>query len=247
MNKTTRDIIEKKLGIPADYQYSALQSKNYIHANWYKTKLDAIDKLLNVKKTDRILDIGPGSGNFELLFSEKVKEIVAIDYNDEAINFVKKKIKERHIKNVKVHVGDVRKLGKLQGKFDIIIMVDVIEHLTQEQAEKVIQSFKMLLSPSGKVCIVTPNFKSSWVLIEWVLDAFRLAPELSGKQHLSKFDPKTLVMTFEKAGYHIDKFVSFNFLSFLIPHERLARWCNNIEMSSKFSHRNLIAIVASKA
>jgi len=141
MNKNKNDIIEKKLGIPADYQYNALQSKNYIHSNWYKTKLDAIEKLLNVKKTNRILDIGPGSGNFEFMFAKKVKEIVAIDYNDEAVDFLKRKIKEKKIKNVKVQVGDVRKLGKVQRKFDIIIMVDVIEHLNDNN-NIIILSFK---------------------------------------------------------------------------------------------------------
>ena len=247
MNKNKNDIIEKRLGIPPDYQYNALQSKNYIHSNWYKTKLDAIEKLLNVKKTNRILDIGPGSGNFEFMFAKKVKEIVAIDYNDEAVDFLKRKIKEKKIKNVKVQVGDVRKLGKVQRKFDIIIMVDVIEHLNDKEAKKVIKSFKNILTRTGKVCIVTPNFKSGWVLLEWMLDAFRLAPELSGKQHLSKFEPKTLVKTFEDAKYKIDTFVSFNFLSFLIPHERLAKSCNRYEMNSKFTYGNLIAIVASKS
>ncbi|KKQ53087.1 MAG: hypothetical protein UT19_C0017G0003 [Candidatus Woesebacteria bacterium GW2011_GWB1_39_10b] len=80
-------IIEKQLGIPGDYQYKALRSKNYLQSNWHRNKWLVIGNLLNQYKPEKVLDLGTGSGNFELIFSGMVKKIVGIDYNDEALNF----------------------------------------------------------------------------------------------------------------------------------------------------------------
>src|SRR5436190_12325761 len=119
-------IIEKELGIPPDYQYKAIRSKLFPQANWHHNKLVVLKKIIKPHHEMRILNLGAGSGNLELTFHPLVKEIVALDYHDEAMEFLKKKIQEKKIKNVQVVVKDIINLYSLNGfgKFDVITLID---------------------------------------------------------------------------------------------------------------------------
>ncbi len=244
--KTNKKIVvEKILGIPPDYQYKAIRSKKYLQANWHRNKIAVIQKLLKLNKTTSILDLGPGSGNFELIFWPKVKKIVAVDYNDEAISFINQQLYRKKIKNVKTIVEDIRNLYKRKelGKFDIVLLVDVIEHVHISEAKKVISQLKNFLNKNGEVVIITPNYKSPWILIEWLLDRFTILAKLKEEhkeQHLAKFYKENLIEIFSGQGYSVDKISSFNLFSWLIPNEKVSRFLAELEVSLFVPFGNLL-------
>jgi len=41
-----------------------------------------------------VLDLGTGSGNFELAYAKKLKKIVGVDYNDKLLAFLKNKLRQ---------------------------------------------------------------------------------------------------------------------------------------------------------
>jgi len=241
-------IIEKRLGIPPDYQYRALREGNYIQSNWHRNKLDVLRKYCNFKKNQRILDVGPGSGNFEFEFSPLVEEIVAIDYNDDAIKFLGQKAETLGLKNIKTKVLDVRNRNwyKNLGKFDQVVMIDVIEHMNFKETSKIIQGFYKILKKGGKVCIITPNFSSTWTVIESILDRFNLVPELGGKQHLSKFNHDTLKKLLESEDFKTKTLTTFNSLGYLFPNQKLSAFINSYELKSPFYLGNMLMILAVK-
>lgn len=232
--------VEQALGIPADYQYKALRSGSFLQSNWHNNKLESLRSL--VKPGMRILDLGTGSGNFELEFHHQASEIVGVDYNPEAVGFLKNKLKSLRIKNVKVIQSDIRNLNKqgILGKFDLVVMVDVIEHIRSREAVKVISDIREFLTTDGKVCVITPNYKSSWLLIENILDKYGLVPHLKGEQHLAKYDTNNLNRLFTKNGYKMWKISSFNLVSYLFPLKWLSKTVNEVELKSKFVYGNLL-------
>ena len=234
-------IIEKKLGIKPDYQHKAIRSKNFLQANWHKNKLHAIKILCNLNKKSRVLDLGTGSGNFELEFADKVLEIHGVDYNDEAISFLDSKLKEYNIKNVKLTVKDLKKINELNdlGKFDLIIMIDVIEHLPINESEKLIKSFSKFLKPQGQVFIVTPNYHSLWIIIEKILDHISILPKFDGEQHLSKFYKENLNNYFEENGYTTECFTTINTFSYFSPTSWLRGKLLQLEINLESTYGNL--------
>ena len=84
-----KEIVEKRLGISPDYQYKAMRKSFWLKRNWHKNKFDVIKEVCGFKRKMDVLDLGTGSGNFELLYSRSVKHIYGIDYNDEALLFLK--------------------------------------------------------------------------------------------------------------------------------------------------------------
>ncbi len=241
-SKNTPAIIEKKLGIPPDYQYKALKSRNFLKANWHRNKLVALDYILKIVRPQRVLDLGCGSGNFELTFHKRVSKIVGIDYNDQAINFLKDKLKKEKIKNVKLKVCDIRDVSKIKnlGKFDLIVLTDVIEHLRTKDAHKLISDLKKLLIPKGKVCVITPNYKSPWSIIEKTLDKLTLVPHFESQQHLSKFHNDNLAEIFVKGGFKPIFYRTFNLFSWLFFPNKLSEFLVKIELAQRLSFGNLL-------
>lgn len=240
-------IIEQKLGIPPDYQYKAINSKNLLQANWHKNKLVALQKLVNFNKNLTILDLGCGSGNFELFFSNQVKEILALDYNDQALEFLNNKLTERQIQNVKLVNLDIKEINKIKtDKFDLILIIDVIEHLPAKIARNLIKYLPKLLNPKGKVVVISPNYKSPWVLIEMIFDKISLVPKLDHKQHITKYYPKNLKELFLRNHYLVNEVRSFNLISFLSVWSILSNIICQFEISSRMNFGNLLIGVFTK-
>lgn len=239
MNKK---IIEEKLGIPPDYQYRALNSKNFLQANWHSNKLHVLRKLLPFTKEDEVLNLGTGSGNFELSFAKEVKKIVGIDYNSKAILFLNNQLKKRGIKNVKLVTADIKSLQKLNnlGKFNYILIIDTLEHVRINEADKVIIFLKTFLKPKGKICIITPNYDSSWRIIEPVLDRVTIIPKLAGEQHLAKYTHKNLSRLFNKNNYKEEKISSFNLLSYFIPNKKISNYLTELEIKMPLNLGSLL-------
>jgi len=105
-------IVEEKLNIPGNYQFKALNDSIFIKSNWHRNKLICISNSINVKNM-RILDLGTGSGNFEIMFSNLANEIVGVDYNVEALKFLSNELENRSIRNVRLIKEDIRNIKKL--------------------------------------------------------------------------------------------------------------------------------------
>ncbi len=248
MHNHTQDdhvIIEKKLGIPPDYQYLAIRSKNFLQANWHKNKLTVLDTLLKFTKHSAVLDLGTGSGNFELWCAAKVRKIVGVDYNDEPLKFLKNKLKRGKKNNVVLVQSDIRDLTKVKrhAPFDFIVVVDVIEHIPEKDALKVAKNIRALISKNGKVCIITPNYRSAWVLLEALLDTTTLVPKFQGHQHLAKYSKENLTRVFRDGGFRLVTFRTFNTISFMAPFSWLATFLCKIEIAYEFTYGNMIVAI----
>jgi len=225
------EIVEKTLGIPPDYQYKALRSRNIFQRNWHRNKWHVIEKYAHLNPNLRVLDLGAGSGNFELQFADKVKNIVALDYNDEATGFLQKKLIGEDIKNVEVVLMDIRDKNMTDlGKFDLVIMVDVIEHINISDSKKLVEKLGKILKPGGVVCVVTPNYHSSWIVIEQLLDKITIVPKFEGEQHLAKYYRKNLVELFEDSNFKMESISSFNLFSYVYPFSLFSKFVLNLEL-----------------
>lgn len=242
MNERT---LEEKLGIPGDYQFKAINSQNFLQANWHRNKLLVLEELLSLTKETKILDLGCGSGNFELHFSKSVKNILAVDYYSECLNFLRSKLKEKKIANVKLLKADIRKIERtgFKKKFDLIILVDVIEHLKEEEAKKLIEKLKILLEKKGQICLVTPNYHGPWKYIEVLLDRLAILPKMGRVQHLTKYDPKNLTEVFSRFGYKLKLLRTFNLFSFIFPNQKLSSIVCKLEMKKNFSFGNMMVAI----
>jgi 2-polyprenyl-3-methyl-5-hydroxy-6-metoxy-1,4-benzoquinol methylase len=94
------------------------------------------------------------------------------------------------------HLPSVDALKTLPERFDCITSIEVIEHLTEQEASNLLSSAAALLKPGGGFVFSTPNYTSLWPLIEVLLNKFG---DVNYKeQHLTKFNYFTMVPKLRK-------------------------------------------------
>lgn len=247
-NNNFKSTIER-LGISPEYQYQILHSGPYFQSNWFENKLAAVEHIINFSKNMRVLDLGSGSGTFELKFAKSVQEIIALDNFDPALNFLGKKLTKEGIKNVKLISKDLCKIDEIKGlgKFDLIILLDVIEHIKLKDLELIIRSCKALLKRGGVIFVTTPNYRSSWILLEKIWDKLHPISHLHDSQHITRFHKGNLRDLFEKSGYKLKYITSTNLLSFMIPYRGLSIEISLLELHIPLCFGNLLVGVFDKS
>ena len=70
----------------------------------------------NLKKKDKILEIGPGIGVLTLELAKKVREVVTVEKDPKMVEALKDVLADHHVKNVKIISGDILRLPDTQYK-----------------------------------------------------------------------------------------------------------------------------------
>lgn len=135
-----------------DYRISGEHLKE-INPNWtfekwsyrhtFVAKMKYIDKLLSkVSKSARIFDAGSGQGVLVNKYREKGYDIMGMD-----IKYESKYVKKGNILDTKFK----------EGSFDYILNLDVIEHMSFEDQEKLVKELHRVLKKGGKLVMCVPN------------------------------------------------------------------------------------------
>lgn len=233
--------------IPGDYQYTALRKKNSIQSQWHKNRHNLIDSLKFLKNDDHLLDVGCGSGNVIITFSKKVKTATGIDNSAQCISFLKKQITDKKLTNTYALKMDILNLSLKKTDYTKIVMTEVIEHFSEKEGRNILRSLHKHLKPGGKILITTPNYKSSWALMEPLMDILNLSPKLWGDQHLMKYNPHRLAHLLNLAGFTVEKKGTLNLISPFIAlfSPKIADRISFLEFKF-FSFGNLLYIVGIK-
>lgn len=107
-----------------------------------------------VKPSGAILDYGCGTGFIIKHFVNKGFETYGADTSSQSVEFVNKQYKGQPNFKGAYLLEDLFKLNK---KFDVICVVEVIEHLTDEFLVPLVENVKKIGNPGSKIIFTTPN------------------------------------------------------------------------------------------
>ena len=111
----------------------------------------AISKL-PIGKNSIVADIGAGSGFYTFRIAPKVKQIFAVEIQDDALKYLKAKSIELKLNNVSVIKGSEKSTELPESSVDVAFMVDVYHELLFPK--EVLQSIKKSLKPKGKLLLI---------------------------------------------------------------------------------------------
>ena len=111
-------------------------------------KLDKICKLLRLKPSHHLLEIGCGWGSFAIYAAQKYKcKITCITLSEKQYLFVKKKINNLNLnKQIHVQLIDYR---NLKGKFDRVASIEMFEAVGEKYWDLYFKKIKNFLKPNG--------------------------------------------------------------------------------------------------
>ncbi len=171
--------------------------------------------LIHPKKGDRILDVGCGRGEFLYHCYQKGASVIGIDYSRDAIELSSELFNGLDKTRYKFIHCDITS-EVLRGQFDKIIAADIIEHLSPDDGEKMLQKCLSVLCPGGILLIHTaPN---TWFTkITYPV----IRPLLSLLQQTTAIKQMGRSMSIA-AHVHLNE---FNYISFLRMIRRISSSC----------------------
>jgi len=116
-------------------------------------------KTVRIKEEQSILDIGCGRGDVIYYLSTKVKKIVGVDYSEDSIRLTTKILSTLPSylnSKIELYNMDINEILPKLGKFDIVFLLDVVEHMYPEQLEKMYNELFKHLNKGAEIIIHTP-------------------------------------------------------------------------------------------
>lgn len=169
-------------------RYENLIKNNPLMATIKFSRYKFIAKLLH--KNDAVLEVGCSDGVSSNFFSQYSKSVEGIDFDENVIKEAKK-----NFPKIKFEHADALTFTSSK-KYDVVIMLDFIEHFSKEDGEKLIEKYSSYLSNRGMIIVGTPNK---------YFDKYRA--EHNKLHHLHEYYPEELTTLVEK---HFERSMMFS-------------------------------------
>lgn len=158
--------------------------------------LELISQQNNPEKKLRVLDLGCGNGSLSNIIAQQGYEVVGVEDSTSGILFAHQNFPQCHF--IQASIYDLP-YADLENAFDIVISVEVIEHLLYPR--QLIQAAKKCLKPGGKLIITTPYhgyFKNLLLTLLGKMDQHFTALWDGG--HIKFFSVATLTQLLNEEG-----------------------------------------------
>ena len=164
---------------------------------WYRVRRQLVKRLVarySQGTAVRILDIGCGTGAL-LRELSAYGEASGIDVSEKAVQYCK----ERGL--TRVSLGDAAKLPFPDASFDIVVILDVLEHIEDDAAG--CNEIKRVLKPGGHAIIAVPAFMFLWGVTDVL------------SHHYRRYTRPRLLRCVRASGLRVEYATYFN--TFLFP------------------------------
>ncbi len=115
-----------------------------------ENEANSIRKLLGIKNTDRVLEIGTGTGELTLKLSDYCKKIVAVDVSKTMIDFAKMKAESQNKTNIQFFNAGFLTYENHAEPFDVIVTQLALHHLPDYWKMVALRRIYGMLKEGGK-------------------------------------------------------------------------------------------------
>jgi len=179
---------EKINSYHAPYHWSLPYFYNYKYERPLKILME--EGFLGKNKT--ALDVGCGDGRISFLLSSEIREIYGIDNQPNPVKMGRLLNKGR--KNVKLSIGDACDITFPDNSFDLVLAMDVIEHIPRRFVKKMMEEMVRVCKKGGHIIITTPNRSNL---------RNRIWGDAINPKHYSEYTLPEIARIMERAGLKI--------------------------------------------
>jgi 2-polyprenyl-3-methyl-5-hydroxy-6-metoxy-1,4-benzoquinol methylase len=177
--KPTKEVIEK--------YYENYGLDDFISPITIKRYHEILDEFESFRKTNRILDVGCGTGYFLNEAKKRGWDVYGTEISQKSVDICSSK-------GITMKTGFLNAADYEPNSFDVILSIEVIEHINNPQDE--ITNFYKILRKGGLVYVTTPNFNS---LLRLKLKAAYNV--ITYPEHLSYYTPNSIKKLFKLNGF----------------------------------------------
>lgn len=221
---------------PPTYHAFDFSKKNFGFVYKVRSRLEAnrsLKRCRNLPDNARILDVGCGDGFHLGLLREYGKK----SWTLEGVDLDKRAVKMATEAGLKVHLGSVEEINLPPESFDLVFMIQTIEHV--ERPDEVLGSIFKLLKKGGRLVIVTDNTGS----LDFNIFKAKHWGGYHFPRHWNLFNRNSLTKLGEKTGFEMEDFTTivspvnwvYSIHNSLVDHKRPKWLINQFTLKSPVS------------
>lgn len=149
-----------------------------------------------------VLDLGCNTGMLGRLLAKKKVTIDGVDINPKVLKRAQPYY--RHL-----YQKDLSQKLNLKGKYDYVVMSDILEHLAQPCL--LIKESRKLLKKDGHLIVSLPNIARLEIRLKFLLGHFDYLPGILSPDHLRHFTFKSGRQLIENGGFQVIKKIPTGF------------------------------------
>ena len=121
-------------------------------------------RLMDLKKTDRVLDLGCGSGWASRLLAKDAGEVTGVDVSDEMVK--QAEASSKNYPNVKFLWGSAQKIPCGDNSFDKMLSVESFYYYADQDAA--LDEIFRVMAPGGRIFILINLYRDNEYSLQWV-------------------------------------------------------------------------------
>jgi SAM-dependent methyltransferase len=119
-------------------------------------ELNSIRRVVGRDRLGRVLSLGCGDGQFELMAAPFADHITALDISSQAVDIAKGNATRAEVKNVEFHCLPISELS-WDSQFDVVVCLSFLHHVPEDDMPQLLQQAFAHLKPGGFFYSEEPN------------------------------------------------------------------------------------------
>ena len=162
-----------------------------------RTNLRALRRMVPLEPHHRVLSVGCGSGEYEVLIAREVGEVVGLDLSAVAVDAAARRARTSGVANARFLVGAIGATDLDVTTFDVVLAFGVLHHLGDPGRMDALRWMRQRLSPGGWLYVRDPNARG---LLRQLAGARAWRDEFHSPNEAA-IDPAALLNDVRAAGF----------------------------------------------
>jgi 2-polyprenyl-3-methyl-5-hydroxy-6-metoxy-1,4-benzoquinol methylase len=170
--------------IPDGHYDRVLREGSAIRRLWHLSKFERVLDYLPTRRGQALLDIGCFAGTFlSMADPERFSRQLGVDILPRQVEYANARYgtPQRQFQSLR----SITDLAGIEQRFDCVTLIEVIEHLAPAEIQTLLANVARLLEPGGILVVTTPNYASTWPILEQILN--RVGDVNYEEQHITRF------------------------------------------------------------